>query len=196
MKSIHEIRRENLKEILRRYFDGKQIRLAERLEIQQNLVSRWESGAKNIGDKVARRIEEAARVESHWLDVDHQLANMLENQESDTGPTNTSELAASILKKWMDSAGLSQQKVAAASGVSQATINRLLRNESSISVNNLAAIAESFGRQAYEMILPPEAPGLISYDHKLYAALPQQEKDKIRTFIDFVMSQNQNDKQA
>ncbi|ELY6326602.1 helix-turn-helix domain-containing protein [Cronobacter malonaticus] len=190
MKSIHDIRRENLKEIVRRYFDGKQIRLSERLGVQQNLVSRWESGTKNIGDKVARRIEEAARVESHWMDVDHQLAMMLESQEREAAPTNTSELAASILKKWMEAEGLSQQKVASASGVSQATINRLLRNESSISVNNLASIAESFGRQAYEMILPPDAPGLISYDHKLYAALPQQEKEKILTFIDFVMSQN------
>lgn len=190
MKSIHDIRRENLKEIVRRYFDGKQIRLSERLGVQQNLVSRWESGTKNIGDKVARRIEEAARVESHWMDVDHQLAMMLESQEREAAPTNTSELAASILKKWMEAEGLSQQKVASASGVSQATINRLLRNESSISVNNLASIAESFGRQAYEMILPPDAPGLISYDHKLFAALPQQEKEKILTFIDFVMSQN------
>ncbi|EPT7030649.1 helix-turn-helix domain-containing protein [Cronobacter malonaticus] len=175
---------------MRRYFDGKQIRLSERLGVQQNLVSRWGSGTKNIGDKVARRIEEAARVESHWMDVDHQLAMMLESQEREAAPTNTSELAASILKKWMEAEGLSQQKVASASGVSQATINRLLRNESSISVNNLASIAESFGRQAYEMILPPDAPGLISYDHKLYAALPQQEKEKILTFIDFVMSQN------
>ncbi|WP_209634538.1 helix-turn-helix domain-containing protein [Cronobacter sakazakii] len=191
MKSIYDIRRENLSDILRRDFDGKQSRLAERLGIQPNLVSRWENGVKNIGSNSARRIEEAARRDSHWLDVDHELAQLAATDDSDEVSTDIGTLAASTLRTWMEQSGqMSQQRVADASGVSQATINRFLRQEASITLNNLAAIAEAFGRRAYEMILPKNDASLIEYDHSRYAALPEQEKAKIRSFIEFVMSQN------
>ncbi|EJO9548332.1 helix-turn-helix transcriptional regulator [Cronobacter sakazakii] len=191
MKSIYDIRRENLSDILRRDFDGKQSRLAERMGIQPNLVSRWENGVKNIGSNSARRIEEAARRDSHWLDVDHELAQLAATDDSDEVSTDIGTLAASTLRTWMEQSGqMSQQRVADASGVSQATINRFLRQEASITLNNLAAIAEAFGRRAYEMILPKNDASLIEYDHSRYAALPEQEKAKIRSFIEFVMSQN------
>ncbi|EKF8821428.1 TPA: helix-turn-helix domain-containing protein [Cronobacter sakazakii] len=191
MKSIYDIRRENLSDILRRDFDGKQSRLAERMGIQPNLVSRWENGVKNIGSNSARRIEEAARRDSHWLDVDHELAQLAATDDSDEVSTDIGTLAASTLRTWMEQNGqMSQQRVADASGVSQATINRFLRQEASITLNNLAAIAEAFGRRAYEMILPKNDASLIEYDHSRYAALPEQEKAKIRSFIEFVMSQN------
>ncbi|WP_076738155.1 helix-turn-helix transcriptional regulator [Cronobacter sakazakii] len=191
MKSIYDIRRENLSDILRRDFDGKQSRLAERMGIQPNLVSRWENGVKNIGSNSARRIEEAARRDSHWLDVDHELAQLAATDDSDDVSTDIGTLAASTLRTWMEQNGqMSQQRVADASGVSQATINRFLRQEASITLNNLAAIAEAFGRRAYEMILPKNDASLIEYDHSRYAALPEQEKAKIRSFIEFVMSQN------
>ncbi|ELY4225664.1 helix-turn-helix domain-containing protein [Cronobacter sakazakii] len=191
MKSIYDIRRENLSDILRRDFDGKQSRLAERMGIQPNLVSRWENGVKNIGSNSARRIEEAARRDSHWLDVDHELAQLAATDDSDDVSTDIGTLAAATLRTWMEQNGqMSQQRVADASGVSQATINRFLRQEASITLNNLAAIAEAFGRRAYEMILPKNDASLIEYDHSRYAALPEQEKAKIRSFIEFVMSQN------
>ncbi|EIZ8816805.1 helix-turn-helix domain-containing protein [Cronobacter sakazakii] len=191
MKSIYDIRRENLSDILRRDFDGKQSRLAERMGIQPNLVSRWENGVKNIGSNSARRIEEAARRDSHWLDVDHELAQLAATDDSDEVSTDIGTLAAATLRTWMEQNGqMSQQRVADASGVSQATINRFLRQEASITLNNLAAIAEAFGRRAYEMILPKNDASLIEYDHSRYAALPEQEKAKIRSFIEFVMSQN------
>ncbi len=49
----------------------------------------------------------------------------------------------------------------------------------------------AFGRDAYELILPPGNAGLIDYDHHEYAGLPQEEKNKIAAFIKFIVSQNQ-----
>ena len=177
-------------EILRRDFDSKQSRLAERMEIQPNLISRWENAKKNIGSRAARSIEKAARVPSLWLGVDHVLAQSA--GETTDGPTTIGKIAAANLSRWMsDHPRLnSQQRVADASGVSQATINRVLNNEASITLNNLAAIAEAFGRRAYEMIISEADNSLVQYDHSRYADLPESEKEKIRSFIEFVLHQN------
>lgn len=189
MKSIYDIRRENLSEIINRDFDANQTRLAERLGIQQNLVSRWETGAKNIGSNAARRIEETARRPAYWLDFDHQLIPSEPVQEdSAAAPSAVGAIAAANLRRWMQQSGeMSQQQVADASGVSQATINRFLRNEASITLNNLAAIAEAFNKCPYEMLQPP---GALEYDIGSYAALPPGEKEKIQSFIEFIIAQN------
>jgi len=191
MKSINDIRRDNLRDIIDRDFNRTQSRLAERLECQPNLVSRWVKGVKTIGDSVARKIEKAANKPTYWLDVDHYLSVAAgTDQEQDNSEIGI--VVASNLQHWMDSnrALSSQQKVAEAAGVSQATINRLLRNEASITLNNLAAIAGAFGRRPYELIVPPGDAGMIKYDHSRYALLPEGEKAKIESFIDFVFSQN------
>ena len=52
MKSINDIRRENLRDIINRDFDGRQVRPAERLEINANVISRW---LKPATDKTTRR---------------------------------------------------------------------------------------------------------------------------------------------
>lgn len=80
MKSINDIRRENLRDIINRDFDGRQVRLAERLEINANVISRWlkpatDKNHKTIGDSVARKLEIAANKPKFWLDRDHMMAN-------------------------------------------------------------------------------------------------------------------------
>jgi len=194
MKSIYEIRRENLSEVIRRDFDNNQSRLAERMGVPPNLISRYETGNKNIGSKSARKIEEAARREAFWLDFDHQFSALNEPEQETEASSEIGMIAAANLRNWMKQNGdMSQQQVADASGVSQATINRFLRNEASITLNNLAAIAGAFGRSAYEMIVPQdESDRFIKYDRNQYAALPAAERDKIQAFIDFIFVQNRS----
>lgn len=74
MKSIQDIRRQNINDIIDRDFNGVQTRLAEKLGTQANLVNRWARGQKVVGDTVARKIEKAANKPSNWLDVDHSLS--------------------------------------------------------------------------------------------------------------------------
>lgn len=195
MKSIQDVRRENLKDLITREFNGVQSRLAERLETQPNLVNRWSRGGKVIGDQVARKIEKAGNKPTNWLDIDHSLtaAAIPEDYE----PSDTGELAARNLQAWMqDNRELSTQgKLAKASGVAQATINRMLNNEASVSISTLESIAAAFGRRGYELLISPRDPSSISYDRMKYALLPESEKDKIESYIDFVISQNGKESQ-
>jgi transcriptional regulator with XRE-family HTH domain len=196
MKSIYDVRRENLRTIIRKDFDGRQIRLATALDVQPNLVSRWLSSTdstsgKNIGESVARKIEVVARRTPFWLDQDHEMAiaadEVLLGKDTEIGL-----IAANNLTAWMQANKefKTQAAVAEKAEVGQATINRLLKCEASISINNLAAIASVFGRRAYEMLIPPNDDSVINYDHSRYANLPAEEKAKIKSYIDFIMNQN------
>ncbi len=71
MKSIYDIRRDNLNEIIRKDFDNTQLRFAERIKKSANLVNRWSKGTKNIGANAAREIESFAGKGRFWLDIDH-----------------------------------------------------------------------------------------------------------------------------
>ncbi|EFD5358708.1 TPA: helix-turn-helix domain-containing protein [Escherichia coli] len=190
MKSIHDVRRENLKDVIDREFNGVQSRLAERMVTQPNLINRWANGKKIIGDQSARKIEKAANKPTNWLDIDRSLSIREEESKVDTG--DACELAAHNLRAWMSENRelSSQQRLAEASGISQSSINRMLRNEVSITIANLDAIAAAFGRRGYELLIPPDDPGVIKYDRSRYALLPKSEKDKVESFIDFVMMQN------
>lgn len=190
MKSIQDVRRQNLNEMIDREFNGVQTRLAEKLGTQANLVNRWSRGQKIIGDTVARKLEAAANKPTNWLDIDHSLtaAAMPEDFE----PSDTGELAARNLQAWMqDNRELpTQGKLAKASGVAQATINRMLNNEASVSISTLESIASAFGRHGYELLISTRDPGSINYDRTKYALLPESEKAKIESYIDFVITQN------
>lgn len=188
MKSISDIRRDNLKDLIDREFNGVQSRLAERMGTEPNLVSRWSSGKKIIGDQSARKIEKAGNKPLNWLDVDHYFA--LAERPQSTEPTAIGEIVSHNLKRWMASSRdlSSQQRVADAAHISQATINRILRNEVSATVANLEAISRAFGRSAYEILIPPNDPATISYDRARYALLPEADKDKVESYVAFVMT--------
>lgn len=192
MKSIYDIRRENLKEIIRAEFDNRQVRLAERMQVQPNLINRWCSGAKNIGANAARQIETFGRKQQYWLDVDHSAEIINDSPAKNDDEWTIEQLVSSRLRSWMDRRDDlgTEGRVASASGVSQSTINRLLKCEASATIGVIAAVASAFGRHAYEMVLPDNAAGMIDYDHSVYAALPQEEKAKITSFIEFVFAQN------
>ncbi|MBU4682546.1 hypothetical protein KC222_11025 [Cedecea davisae] len=68
---ISDIRRENLVEVIRRYFDDNQTRLAESMSVQASVISRWVKGNRTVGNTSARRVEQAAGKPKYWLDMKH-----------------------------------------------------------------------------------------------------------------------------
>ncbi|WP_338505192.1 helix-turn-helix transcriptional regulator [Erwinia aphidicola] len=190
MKSISDVRRENLISIIDRDYQGNQSLAARAIGVRSNLVSRW-CGEKGIGAKSARRIEEATVRPKYWLDTDHSTQETFYPDE--TLMHEAGIVAAANLAKWMKASRTlnTQARLSEKSGVSQATINRLLTGEAGISIKNLSLITTAFGRQTYEMLIPDNDNRNIPYDRVAYAALPQSEKDSILSFIEFVIKQNQ-----
>lgn len=190
MKSISDVRRENLISIIDRDYQGNQSLAARAIGVRSNLVNRW-CGEKGIGAKSARRIEEATVRPKYWLDTDHSTQETFYPDE--TLMHEAGIVAAANLAKWMKASRTlnTQARLSEKSGVSQATINRLLTGEAGISIKNLSLITTAFGRQTYEMLIPDNDNRNIPYDRVAYAALPQSEKDSILSFIEFVIKQNQ-----
>ncbi|HBX3770278.1 TPA: XRE family transcriptional regulator, partial [Klebsiella pneumoniae subsp. pneumoniae] len=174
-------------------FDNTQLRFAERIKKSANLVNRWSKGTKNIGANAAREIESFAGKGRFWLDIDHLSDTPTLPEIIDPQEWSVEKQAAFTLGVWMGQHPdlNSEKKVSEAAGIGQATVNRILNCEGSTSIGVLSAIARAFGRDAYELILPPGNAGLIDYDHHEYAGLPQEEKNKIAAFIKFIVSQNQ-----
>lgn len=194
MKSIQDVRRQNLKDLIDRDFNGVQTRLAEKLETQANLVNRWVLGKKVIGDQVARKIEAAANKPRNWLDIDRSLA---QEGYQPTGPSDIGLIASHNLQRWMSESEelTTQGKLQRASGISQNTVSRLLNNEVSVSISTLEAIASAFGRRGYELLMHPQDQSSIKYDRARYESLPKSEKDKIESYIEFVLAQNDKNNQ-
>jgi SOS-response transcriptional repressor LexA len=74
LKSIHDTRRENLRALIDRRFGGSQTQLAQAVGLgQPSFVSRLltenEGTRKNIGNRLARRVEEALGLSPNWLDT-------------------------------------------------------------------------------------------------------------------------------
>lgn len=72
MRSAKEIRRLNFVDVVARLCEGSQTKAADVLGYSTpSLVSRYASGAKDIGDGTARKVEEAFGLGRYWLDTDH-----------------------------------------------------------------------------------------------------------------------------
>ncbi|WP_240669470.1 S24 family peptidase [Achromobacter spanius] len=72
MKSIKEIRRANFARAIEEKCSGNQTEAATRLEYSTpSLVSRYATGKKDIGDRAARKMEEAFGLPNNWMDADH-----------------------------------------------------------------------------------------------------------------------------
>jgi len=72
MMNIYDIRRENLRLLVDVNFLGSQTKLANKVGVGPNLISRLLSGnpaqAQRMGHKLARRIEAALGVTENWMD--------------------------------------------------------------------------------------------------------------------------------
>ncbi|WP_026641140.1 S24 family peptidase [Bordetella petrii] len=72
MKSIKEIRKENFAKAIDEKCGGNQSLAAEELGYSTpSLVSRYATGAKDIGDKAARKMETVFGYPRNWMDSDH-----------------------------------------------------------------------------------------------------------------------------
>ncbi|WP_334470414.1 helix-turn-helix domain-containing protein [Arsenophonus sp. PmNCSU2021_1] len=192
MKSIRDIRRDNLVYILEKYYEGKQNRLSEKLECAPNVISRYLSSSdlkshRDISDPIARKIEYITRLPKYWMDSDH-LAGNLEETGSERANTVIGKIVSDNLTTFMMIDGVkSQAQLSVKSKLGQSTINRIVKNESSATIDSLEAIAKALGRKPYELMLPPNDNNVLKYDHKKFAELPWSAKEEIQDFIEFVI---------
>lgn len=74
MKSISEIRRTNLIYLRNNMFNGSQADLATAIDKQPNVISRsinpQSKDYRNIGNRLAREIEEKLELADNWMDVE------------------------------------------------------------------------------------------------------------------------------
>lgn len=188
MRSITDIRRANLIYIIETQFGGKKIAAAEALGVQPNLVSRW-SGAKPMGGNAARKIEAKLGIASYWMDTDR------DSEQPVFVDNAVGSIISRNLREWMDSSENlnTQAKLHKASQVSQSTIQRILSREVDPTVSIINNLAGAFTRYGYELLMPASDSRQIPYDRDAYRDLPEEDKAKIRSFIDFVISQNKKD---
>lgn len=72
MKSIDEIRRANMRTLVATRCDGVLREFATRVGIQTAQASHINTGFRNIGDNIARRIENAFELGRGWLDLNRE----------------------------------------------------------------------------------------------------------------------------
>ncbi|WP_284459703.1 LexA family transcriptional regulator [Cupriavidus campinensis] len=110
MKSIKEIRREKLAIAIRERCEDNQSRAAERLGYSTpSLVNRYLSGAKDIGDRTARKVEETLGYPKFWMD-------------SDASPLVPSDQATDLARRvkfMLEKIGLPPAEIALAAGTTE-----------------------------------------------------------------------------
>jgi SOS-response transcriptional repressor LexA len=104
-----EIRRRNLKWLVDNRFDGIQSRFGSAIDRQSDYVSRLLSGKKQLGEKLARRIESLLQLQERWLDTEHtSIANEKpELAASGAGPKNIPVVDWADLMEWLASGSTS-----------------------------------------------------------------------------------------
>tara|TARA_E500000178_G_scaffold318673_1_gene340313 strand:+ start:579 stop:980 length:402 start_codon:yes stop_codon:yes gene_type:complete len=74
VRTAADIRRENLRYLIDTKFQGVRNRLAKHIGVTHMQIARiFHSGssARNVGDRLARKIELGCELETGWLDQDH-----------------------------------------------------------------------------------------------------------------------------
>lgn len=100
------------------------------------------------------------------------------------------QVVINVTKLMEQSTTLNRQiKLAKRSGVSQATISRVLRGETEFTIDQLEAIAAAFGIHPSELLADESGTARLRYDADAYAGLPEEEKGKIESYIRFVISE-------
>ncbi|MBS0847585.1 helix-turn-helix transcriptional regulator [Citrobacter sp. JGM124] len=195
MKSISDIRRDNLIEIIRRCFDNKQTYIAEAMEVQQSVVSRWIKGHRNISTASARRIEKASNHPEFWLDKIHYIPISKDIESHEYGIRGyIGGIVAENLRQWMDnnSSLSSQQRVSEKAGIAQATVQRVLSRESSTTIGTLATIADAFERRPFELMVPTEMSTSTNHTHPRFEELTGEEQEMINTLIEALLQRKLN----
>jgi len=80
VRTVYEIRRENLKYLIQVRYKGVPNQMAKQTGIAQMQLARIFLNSDNrreVGDRLARRIEEACSLEPAWMDTDHSRSDDL-----------------------------------------------------------------------------------------------------------------------
>lgn len=107
---ISDIRRENLRSLMKQHFEGKQARLADALGKSANYISRClstsmpASSRKNIGEDFAREIEQALGLDRYRLDKSGMAADV-------DGSTLNPSFRLSDIETWDDETPLDDDEV-------------------------------------------------------------------------------------
>jgi phage repressor protein C with HTH and peptisase S24 domain len=107
---ISDIRRENLRSLMKQHFEGKQARLADALGKSANYISRClstsmpASSRKNIGEDFAREIEQALGLDRYRLDTAGMAADV-------AGSTLNPSFRLSAIETWDDNTPLDDDEV-------------------------------------------------------------------------------------
>jgi len=85
-----------------------------------------------------------------------------------------------------------QTQLAKKCGVSQSTIQRILKEEVSAQLNVTEAIAQAFGVSVAELLTEggPDASGL-GFNREKFSRLPESDKEKAISYINFLIHQQQ-----
>lgn len=109
-----------------------------------------------------------------------------------TTPTKLQALLAKNVRQQMDLRPHldTQAKLAVRAGVTQSTVGRILRGEVSPLLCNVEAVAEALGVSVTSLLVEESTSDEIQYDHEAFARLPPAEKEKIKSYIGFVIATN------
>lgn len=113
--------------------------------------------------------------------------------EKSTQPTKLQSLLAKNVREQMDLRPSlnTQVKLSSKAGVTQSTVGRILRGEVSPLLSNVEAVAEALGVSVTSLLTESGNRDEIQYDRAAYARLPESEKEKIQSYIAFVIATNQ-----
>jgi len=70
MKSINDIRRDNMRKLVELHCEGKLKTFEAKVGLSQGQASHLNTGFRNIGDNIALRIENAFSLPTGWMDTD------------------------------------------------------------------------------------------------------------------------------
>lgn len=111
-------------------------------------------------------------------------------------PNLRRDLARNLARLMESKPGLdTQQKVAAASGVAQSTIGRILSCKVAATIDNLGGVAQAFGVSACDLLRNEQSNSIGKMDAPIRAELralsllPEPEQDRILSFIRFTMGE-------
>lgn len=197
IRSIAEIRKNNLIYILEHHYKGKQKRLADALGVAPSMISRYLSpkdlkSHRELTDPMSRKIEYVTKISKYWMDVDHLKEGHAGSEKEEYIPTEISKILSDNITTFMLNDGIkSRVKLSVDSGLAQSTVNRIINCEASATAESIDAIAKAMGRQAYELLIPKNDKGTINYDRRAYSKLPASEQAAIENFIEFIINKNQ-----
>jgi len=83
-----------------------------------------------------------------------------------------------------------QEKLALAANVGQTTVSRILRGTTAATVGKLDALARALGRDVEEL-LSTDSGQRLRYDVKRFRLVSELVKERIETFIDRVIAENE-----